>query len=165
MAVRDGELLTWRRRTRAEELLVWAGWLLGLSLVIFCWQRISATTTWVFVADAPRVALDIGDRMVPPKWSYGVDLLGPLWDTINIATMGTILSVLLATPVAFLAATNTTPSKRFVRPLALLIIVSSRSINSLIWGLLLVTIIGPGVVAGIFAITFRSIGFVAKLLY
>jgi len=49
--------------------------------------------------------------------------------------------------------------------LALLIIVSSRSINSLIWGLLLVTIIGPGVVAGIFAITFRSIGFVAKLLY
>jgi phosphonate transport system permease protein len=52
-----------------------------------------------------------------------------------------------------------------VRPIALLIIVSSRSINSLIWSLLLVSIIGPGVVAGIVAISLRSIGFVAKLLY
>jgi phosphonate transport system permease protein len=52
-----------------------------------------------------------------------------------------------------------------MRPIALLIIVSSRSINSLIWSLLLVSIIGPGVVAGIVAISLRSIGFVAKLLY
>jgi phosphonate transport system permease protein len=52
-----------------------------------------------------------------------------------------------------------------VRPVALLIIVSSRSINSLIWALLLVSIIGPGVFAGIIAIALRSIGFIAKLLY
>ena len=71
----------------------------------------------------------------------------------------------MALPVAFLAARNTTPSTRFIRPLALLIIVSSRSINSLIWSLLLVSIIGPGVVAGIIAISLRSIGFIAKLLY
>jgi phosphonate transport system permease protein len=49
--------------------------------------------------------------------------------------------------------------------MALLIIVTSRSINSLIWALLLVTIIGPGLLAGIVAIGLRSIGFVAKLLY
>ena len=42
---------------------------------------------------------------------------------------------------------------------------SSRSINSLIWALMLVTIIGPGVFAGIIAIALRSIGFCAKLLY
>ena len=47
----------------------------------------------------------------------------------------------------------------------MLIIVSSRSINSLIWSLLLVSIIGPGVVAGMIAISLRSIGFIAKLLY
>lgn len=71
----------------------------------------------------------------------------------------------MAFPIAFLAARNTTPSRRFIRPLALLIIVSSRSINSLIWALLLVAILGPGVLAGIIAIALRSIGFVAKLLY
>ena len=71
----------------------------------------------------------------------------------------------MAVPLAFLAARNTTPSARIVRPLALLLIVASRSINSLIWGLLLVTIVGPGVFAGVIAIALRSIGFVAKLLY
>src|SRR5690606_14763425 len=40
-----------------------------------------------------------------------------------------------------------------------------RSINSLIWALLLVAIIGPGLLAGIIAIALRSIGFVSKLLY
>ena len=52
-----------------------------------------------------------------------------------------------------------------MRPVALFVIVSSRSINSLIWALMLVTIIGPGVLAGILAIGLRSIGFCAKLLY
>ncbi|WP_413700575.1 PhnE/PtxC family ABC transporter permease [Psychromonas sp. KJ10-10] len=65
----------------------------------------------------------------------------------------------------FLAARNTTPSVLFVRPIALFIIAASRSINSLIWALLLVMILGPGILAGIIAIGLRSIGFVAKLLY
>jgi phosphonate transport system permease protein len=76
-----------------------------------------------------------------------------------------VLAIVIAIPVAFCAARNTTPSVVFVRPIALLIIVSSRSINSLIWALLLVSIIGPGVFAGVIAIGLRSIGFCAKLLY
>ena len=67
--------------------------------------------------------------------------------------------------MALLAARNTTPSSLIVRPIALLIIVSSRSINGLIWGLLLVSIIGPGVLAGTLAIALRSLGFIGKLLY
>jgi phosphonate transport system permease protein len=47
----------------------------------------------------------------------------------------------------------------------LLFIVTSRSVNSLIWALLLVSIIGPGILAGTIAIALRSIGFCAKLLY
>jgi phosphonate transport system permease protein len=45
------------------------------------------------------------------------------------------------------------------------VIVASRSINSLIWALLLVAILGPGVLTGILAIALRSIGFIGKLLY
>jgi phosphonate transport system permease protein len=89
----------------------------------------------------------------------------PMWDTINMATLGTALAVVLAVPVAYCAARNTTPSVAAVRPVALFIIVSSRSINALIWVLMLVTIIGPGVLAGILAIALRSVGFCAKLLY
>ena len=103
--------------------------------------------------------------MLPPEWEYMNDLWRPLWDTINIATLGTLMALVLAVPIAFLAASNTTPSFVFVMPVALFIIVASRSINSLIWALLLVAFVGPGVFAGIIAIGLRSIGFCAKLLY
>ena len=103
--------------------------------------------------------------MLPPRWSYAEQLWQPLWDTINIATLGTVLAIVLGTPLGFLAARNTTPSVMVVRPIALFIIVSSRSINALIWGLLLVSVLGPGVLAGIIAIALRSIGFIGKLLY
>src|SRR5215211_1404249 len=84
---------------------------------------------------------------------------------INMATLGTALAIVLALPVAFLAARNTTPSAAVARPLALLLIVASRSVNAIIWALLLVTLVGPGVFAGLLAIALRSIGFLGKLLY
>ncbi len=162
---REGDAVVWRRREPRRQLLIWFGYLPGVALFVYCWQVISAATMWPFVWDSPRVAGDILSRMVPPRWGYMERLWGPLWDTLNIATLGTLIGVVLAVPVAFLAARNTTPSALVLRPLALLIIVSSRSINSLIWALLLVSIVGPGVFAGIIAIALRSIGFVAKLLY
>lgn len=119
----------------------------------------------MFVLDAPEQAADLAYRMIPPNWSYLPSLWKPLWDTINIATLGTVLAIILAVPTAFFAARNTTPSAVFIRPMALFVIVSTRSINSLIWALMLVTILGPGVLAGIIAIGLRSIGFCAKLLY
>jgi phosphonate transport system permease protein len=155
----------WRRRAPRAELAIFAGWVVALAFVSWCFQVMTADTIWAFVADAPKQAADIGSRMVPPDWAFTRELLWPLWETINIATLGTLIGVVVATPVAFLAARNTTPSAAFVRPLALLVIVASRSINSLIWALLLVAIVGPGPLAGIFAIALRSIGFVGKLLY
>ncbi len=155
----------WHHRTPRARLFMWMGWLALVALFVWCWQLMNRDTIWFFVADAPRQAADIGSRMWPPRWEYLPELLIPLWDTINIATIGTIGGVLLAVPVAFLAARNTTPSPKFLRPVALFIIVTSRSINALIWALLLVAIIGPGLLAGMVAIALRSIGFVGKLLY
>jgi phosphonate transport system permease protein len=155
----------WRRRSRGQALANWAVWLTGTAIFVYCWQQISDATTWFFVWDAPRIAGDIWTRATPPRWEYIAQLGRPIWDTLNIATMGTLLALLMAVPVAFMAARNTTPSRLFIRPVALLIIVSTRSINSLIWALLLIAIIGPGVFAGVMAIAIRSIGFCAKLLY
>jgi phosphonate transport system permease protein len=155
----------WRKRTSRQDWLVFAGWLALLMFVSWAFQVMTQDTIWSFVTDAPTQARDIGSRMMPPAWSHTPELLWPLWETLNMATLGTLIGVVLAVPVAFLAARNTTPSARLVRPLALLVIVSSRSINSLIWALLLVSILGPGVLAGIIAVALRSIGFIGKLLY
>ncbi len=166
MPVTDaGGLKLWQRRSPRESLFHWVLWLIGIAIFAYCWQQISKSTTWFFVWDAPRIADDIWTRATPPKWEYITQLGKPIWDTLNIATLGTIFALILAVPVAFLAASNTTPSRYIIRPIALLIIVSTRSINSLIWALLLIAIIGPGVFAGVIAIAIRSIGFCAKLLY
>lgn len=155
----------WQPDSTVKRLARFFAWLITVAVILYCWQVMNAETMWVFVADAPAQAADIGSRMLPPKFGYISELWGPLWDTLTIATFGTLLGVVIAVPIAFMAARNTTPSRLLVRPIALLIIVSSRSINSLIWAMLLVAIIGPGVLAGIIAIGIRSIGFVAKLLY
>ena len=158
----DGPL--WKRRTTITQFLIWLGWLIGIAITAYAWSLISEKTVWFFVEDAGRQAADISSRMIPPSVSYMSVLWKPVWDTLNIATLGTVIAMVIAIPVAFAAARNTTPHP-IVRAIAIFIIVSSRSVNSLIWGLILVYVIGPGVLAGTIAIGLRSIGFCAKLLY
>lgn len=161
----DGRVGGWELKTGRQRLVEWLAWLALVAVTIFCWRVMTAGTIWAFVEDAPKQAADLFGRMLPPRWSYAGSLWQPLWDTINIATLGTVIAIVIATPLAFLAARNTTPSAILLRPPALLIIVASRSVNALIWGLLLVAVLGPGVLAGIIAIALRSIGFIGKLLY
>ena len=155
----------WSKRLPKANVMVFMGWVLAIAFVSWCFQVMTKDTIWAFVLDAPKQVADIGGRMVPPNWGYMQELWWPLWETINIATLGTLLGLFMAVPIAFLAARNTTPSTMLIRPVALFIIVASRSINSLIWALLLVAILGPGLLAGIIAIALRSIGFIGKLLY
>ncbi|MDZ7801732.1 MAG: phosphonate ABC transporter, permease protein PhnE [Trueperaceae bacterium] len=159
-----GERLDWRKRTSRQAMLAWLGWIAGAFVFFVCFRYISGQTTWFFVTDAPAQAADLVGRMFPPRWAYAEALWRPLWDTINIATLGTVIALFLSVPVAFLAARNTTPHPAF-RAVALFVIVFSRSVNSLIWALLLVSVIGPGVLAGIIAIGLRSVGFCSKLLF
>lgn len=155
----------WNKRTPIQNAAVFMIWFISIAFVVWCFQVMTKDTIWAFIYDAPRQMQDIGARMFPPNWTSINELWSPLWETLNIATLGTLLGTAMAVPVAFLAARNTTPSSTLLRPIALFIIVSSRSINSLIWALLLVSILGPGVLAGIIAIALRSIGFIGKLLY
>ncbi|AVL70299.1 phosphonate ABC transporter, permease protein PhnE [Oligella urethralis] len=165
LSVNTQTMRQWHKRTPVQNATVFMLWLVTIAFVLWIFQVMTKDTIWAFVMDAPRQMQDIGGRMFPPNWQSMKELWWPLWETLNIATLGTLLGAILAVPVAFLAARNTTPSAALLRPLALLIIVSSRSINSLIWALLLVSILGPGVLAGIIAIALRSIGFIGKLLY
>ncbi len=118
---------------------------------------------WEYVVDAPAQIGDLLGRMFPPEWSHTRALLGPLAQTINIATVGTALALVLSLPVAFLAALNTTPN-RATYALARAVMVVSRSVDTLIWALIFIIVVGPGSLAGVLAVAVRSIGFVSKLL-
>jgi phosphonate transport system permease protein len=101
-----------------------------------------------FLYDAPEQVADLFGRMWPIAWEhYPRGVHDALLETIHIASLGTLLALLLATPVGILAANRLVPS-RPLNWLARLILVASRSVNSLVWALIFVGIFGPGPLAG-----------------
>ncbi len=152
---------TWARFTLRQRLQRY-GILLVCALAV-AWALRSIDVIWAWVWDSPEQMADLFGRMVPPDATNISNILWVLLETVNIATLATALSIVVAIPVAWLAAQNVTPNRATLW-LGRLILVSSRSVNTIIWALLFVAIFGPGIVAGILAIMFRSIGFVGKLL-
>ncbi len=152
----------WRRFTPAERI--------GRFVVYFCVvAAIVASLRTVevipeFLYDAPEQIADMLRRMWPVAWQhYPEGVHAPLVDSLHIATLGTVLAVLMAVPVAFLAARNVTPHAG-LNYAAKLVLVATRSVNTLIWALFFVAVLGPGALAGTLAIAFHSIGFTGKLL-
>lgn len=152
---------TWARHSLKQRLQRYL--VLLLCLVAIAWAITSIEVIWAWVWDAPVQIGDLFVRMVPPDTRNLSDILIVLWETVNIATIATGFAVLMSLPVAYISAQNTTPNQVTLW-IGRFILVASRSVNTIIWALLFVAIFGPGVVAGIVAIMFRSIGFVGKLL-
>jgi phosphonate ABC transporter permease subunit PhnE len=84
------------------------------------------------------------------------------WDTFQIATLGSLLAALMALPLGLLTARNL----HAPRPLAWLangLLNVARSVHTLVFGLVLVGIVGLGPTAGILAIALHSLGTYGKL--
>jgi phosphonate transport system permease protein len=152
---------TWRRHSRARTLAR-AGVQLAFALLA-AWMLARLGIRWDYVADSPAQIGDLLGRMFPPEWSHARALAAPLVQTLDIATLGTAAGVVLALPIAILAALNTTPN-RLTYGFARLVMVVSRSVDTLIWALIFIIVVGPGSLAGVLAVAVRSVGFVSKLL-
>ena len=152
----------WQRYTPGQRLLRFALYLLFVLAIVQSLRSIDVIPEFLY--DAPTQMADLLNRMWPVSWaSFPGAIQKALIEPLHMATLGTILAVIMAVPVGLAAATNLTRNKA-VNFLARLILVSSRSINSLVWALLFIAVFGPGPLAGTMAIAFRSIGFVGKLL-
>lgn len=84
------------------------------------------------------------------------------WVTFQIATLGSLLAALLALPLAMLAARNL----RAPAPLAVgarAVLGVTRAVHTLVFGLVLVGIVGLGPTAGVLAIALHSMGTCGKL--
>ena len=154
----------WKPKTAQEQVIAAGYWILALAILVVSCTYVGKHTTWGFVFDAPKQIKDFFSRMFPPDVRYFGKILPALWDTITISIFGTGIAVILSFFLGFLAAKNTSPNKA-VRFAVLCIIVASRSVNSMIWALILVQVIGPGLLASILAIAIRSLGMVSKLTY
>lgn len=108
--------------------------------------------------------MDLLKEMVPPDWSYFQVITTAMLDTIRMAIIGTTLGAILAIPLALFAASNVFTSTFLYSP-ARLILNFIRTIPDLLLAAIFVAIFGIRPLPGILALTFFSIGLVAKLLY
>lgn len=152
----------WRRFTPMERGLRLAFW--GLAALALGWSLQTIEVIPEFLYDAPEQTADLFARMWPIDWSYFGKTVGEaLVETLHTATLGTILAIFLATPVALMCARNVSPSP-WVNALGRFILVATRSIHTLVWALLFVAVFGPGALAGVLAVAVHSIGFTGKFL-
>jgi len=125
---------------------------------------------WIFV-DMDLVSVLAGlddinnlvDYMLPPTFADWERALELTIETFWIAVLGTFIALVLSVPLAFMAARNTTPHPA-VYAVARGIIVFTRAVPDLVFALIFVRALGIGVLPGILALAFHSIGMVGKLL-
>jgi phosphonate transport system permease protein len=103
----------------------------------------------------------IGSTLPPDFYDFPATLDQALI-TVCMAVAGTAMSAVLGLIVGFLAARNTTPHPA-VRWVARGLIVLCRSIPDLVFAIIFVEAIGVGVLPGVLALGFHSIGMLGKL--
>lgn len=153
---------------------VWTGprplnlraWLLcvaavALAALALAW---SADGTQLSIGELSAGLPQIGDfisRSFPPNWSILGNLVTPAVETVQIALWGTLLGVLGAIPVSFLAARNLNRNRALYQLVRQGLNVT-RSINELILALVFVSAVGLGPFPGVLALALHGVGMVGK---
>jgi len=148
-------------RKRAQRRAIY--WISGLVLLALLVQA-------AIVTDArPQELLggvagmaDLLRRAWPPDFANLGATLHPALETLDTALLGTAAGLVMALPLAVLAARNTTPSRILYYTSRLLIAVF-RAIPDLVWALLFVTAVGLGDFPGVLALSVHSVGMLGRL--
>ncbi len=118
-----------------------------------------------------RVAGGLGElgamvaRMLPPhpgSWSLAGVYLYAMLETLAIALLGTLMAAIVAFPLGFLAARNTTLN-RVVQFFARRSFDTLRGVDILIWALVWINVVGLGPFAGVLALFMSDLGSFGKL--
>jgi phosphonate transport system permease protein len=105
---------------------------------------------------------DLIRRAMPPDFSQLPAAFWPTLQTVDIALFGTMMAIVIAAPLALLAAANMTPS-RYAYYAARAIIGLTRAVPDLVWALLFVTAVGLGPFPGGLALGVHSVGMLGRL--
>ena len=141
------------------------GIVLGLLLALFVYGLFSMEASWARILGGFSELVRIASVMLPPDYGTEAKLfvyLKALGETLAIALLGTLLAAALAYPLGFLAARNVMPVwlARFLLRRSFDTI---RGVDSLIWALIWINVVGLGPFAGVLAIATSDFGTFGKL--
>ena len=115
-----------------------------------------------FFEGLPNLAIVL-EEMVEVEPKYIPTAIWAMFETIQMAFIGTVVGIAIALPLSMLAARNL--NSKFVYAPIRAILAAIRTFPSILWALLFVIMVGSGAYAGILAIVMYTIGFIAKLQY
>jgi phosphonate transport system permease protein len=156
--------LTWRRFRYPQSLYKYGALLGALAFVAYALEYLS-----IPVERLPgmlgRMGETLARRYYPPNVEHVLrpEYLHSVVETLQMSYLATVLGIGIAIPLAWFASYNMTPSRRFVYPVARLVIMACRSVHEMIWTILLVAMLGFGLLPGTLALTLFCIGFSGKL--
>ena len=161
LAAREGYFSD-RRAARITKLIAGIG-LFGLAFWSVEYLRLPIER---FTEMFGRVGTWVATRLFPPDLEYAVtdQIAFSIVETIEMSLLGACFGTLVSIPVAWFAAWNVTPNRRVLYPLGRGVLIVTRAVPVIIWGMLLVEILGFGPVAGTVALTLLTIGFAGKLM-
>lgn len=143
------------------------GWWIIIPIIIAIyavlhWAAIGSRMNFESLANGLPWIGDFLSRMFPPNLSYiSESLIGPALQTFQIALWGTVLAIIIAIPLCFMAAKNLAPNM-FVYQLSRQTLNILRGINELILALIFVAAVGLGPFAGVLALALHGAGMVGK---
>ncbi len=100
---------------------------------------------------------------VPPQTALLPAALGALLETLAIALLGTAFGFVFALPLGLAGARTLAPKWLFL-PVRL-VAAAIRSLPALLWAVVFVILVGFGPLAGVLAMTWYTVGHLAKLQY
>ncbi len=113
------------------------------------------------VTDSSKYFGDILSRMLPPDFSNLNELVYAMFETIEIAFLGTFIAIVLSIPLGLFSARNLAPNY-FVYLICKTIVIFFRAIPEFIIAMILVIAIGFGAMPGVLALGLHTMGFLAK---
>ena len=113
------------------------------------------------ISDSSKYLGDILSRMVPPDFSNFDELIYAIFETIEIAFVGTFIAIVLSIPLGLFSARNIAPNY-FVYIVSKIVIIFFRAIPEFIMAMILVIAIGFGAMPGVLALGLHTMGFLAK---
>ena len=131
-----------------------------VSATVWAWLYIDMTLSTLFGGFTEL--WNLITYMFPANFDRIGNVVTATIETIWMALLGTTASVIISTPLSFLAARNTTPNPA-VFAVARAIITLSRAIPTLVLAAILTLPLGIGPLPGIIALAVHSIGMIGKL--
>lgn len=149
------------RLTTRERVLRILGWIAFVGLIAYCVWRLDLSPIRIWNG-LHRLGWLL-QFMFPPSHGGTLGLfVHAMLETLAMAFLGTLLAAIGAVPLGFLGAKNVIPQwvfhvslRRFFDGL--------RAIDTLVWALIFVSVVGLGPFAGVLAIAFGDLATLAKL--